>query len=106
MPHQLQAVTNPEHRNSQLEDFGIRLRRFRIENTRWSSGQNNPFRRERGDLFGGGIVPQNDGIHITLAYSSCDDLGVLRPKVQYNNLLHRFCLMENAKLSSRTSDCD
>jgi hypothetical protein len=98
--HQLQAVADPQHGNSEFKNGGIGARGFRIEHAGRPSGQNDPLGRKTGDLLRGDVVPHDDRVHVAFTDPASDHLRVLRPKIQYNNLLHRFFLKQKGSVSS------
>jgi|GEM_PF-3053036 len=82
MPHQLHAVTDPEHRHTQFKNRGIRMRRgFRINALRPTRENDSDhtlllkLRRRR-------RVVVDLGVNLTLPDTARDDLGELRAKIK------------------------
>jgi len=86
MRHQHQAVTNSQHGNAQRKNLWIDLRGAFVINAGWPSGKNDPVRLQRSDFAGWRVEANNFRIHLTLADSPGDDLRVLRPEIEDENL--------------------
>ena len=83
---QLHAEANAEHRHAEAENGLVRQRRVLGINRRRPAGKNDAAGLERGDFGGGRVVAQDGGIDVALADAARDDLGVLRPKIQNDDL--------------------
>ena len=86
MREQLQAVTDAQHGNAELENVRVRQRRVFGIHTGRAAGQDHAFGRERGDFRGGRVVAQDHGVDVALADAARDDLRVLRPEIQNDDL--------------------
>ena len=86
----LNAVTDAENRNAELEDAFVRQRRVFGIHAGWSAGKDQPSRLERGDIPGASVVAENAGINVALADATRDDLRVLGTEIENDNLIvHR-----------------
>src|SRR5204863_2299413 len=87
---ELNAVTDAENRNAELEDAFVRQGRFRGIDAGWSAGKDQPARFEGGDFLHGRVVAENAGINVALADATRDDLRILGTEIENDNLLvHR-----------------
>ena len=83
---QLHAVADAEHGHAERENIFVRQRRVRGINAGRAAGQNDSARLQRGDFHRRRVVAQDDRIHVALADAARDDLRVLRPKIQNDDL--------------------
>src|SRR5256885_17245498 len=83
--HELQAVANSEHGKSQLKYAWIGTGRVFVIDGRRPSGKNDPHRRIFLDVFNFRIAGENGGKDVLFADAACDQLRILRPKVEDNN---------------------
>ena len=85
--HQLHPVTNPQNRNSQVQDRGITMRSFPFVNAGWTSGQNDPLGTKGPHLLHGHRVGMNLTVDFTLPDPSRNQLGVLGAEIEDENLV-------------------
>src|SRR5437868_1651852 len=83
--HKLQAVANSEHGQSQLKYVGIGTGRVLVIDGARPSGKNDPHGRVLLDFFNFRIAGENGGKNVLFADAACDQLRILRPKVEDNN---------------------
>ena len=87
MRNLLQAVADAEHRDAELEDGGIAARRSRRLDRRGPAREHDAARRERLQLGRGEIGPVDLAVHPELATPAGDQLRVLTPEVEDQDLL-------------------
>ena len=83
---QLHAVADAKHRHAERENVFVRQRRILGVNRRRPAGEDDAARLERGDFYGRRVVAEDLGINVALADPARNDLGVLRPEVEDNDL--------------------
>ncbi len=86
---QLHAVADSQHRQTQLEQPRITLRRAALVDARRTSRQDQPDRRMFPHLFDRDVVPHDLAEHVLLAHAARDQLGVLRAEVEHQHSLAR-----------------
>src|SRR6266516_2024979 len=90
MRQDLNAVTDAQDRNAEFEDGLVRQRRVLGIHARRSAGKDQPARLERGDFLRRRVIAEDGGINVALADAARDDLRVLGPEIENDNLLvHR-----------------
>ena len=82
MHHKLQSVADAKHGQAKLEDASIGRRRVFVVDRPRRARQNNATRRITLDLVERGRAGQHDGENILFANAACDQLRVLRTKVE------------------------
>jgi hypothetical protein len=80
--HELQPVTNAEHRYAQIEDAPVRGRGIFVVDRPGCSREHNAYGRAVLDLVERGRAGQHDGKNILFADAARDELGILRAKVE------------------------
>src|SRR2546425_10419986 len=79
---QLEAVADPEHRDTEVEDRAVRLGRLRRINTGGAAGEQEPAGPERGNYGCRGVIPEDHAIDVALANAPGDNLRVFRNEIQ------------------------
>ena len=87
LAHQLHAVADAEHRDAELEDLRIALRRAVGVHARRAAGEDQPLRRELAHPLGRDVVPHDLAVHVLLADPAGDQLDVLRAEVEHEHPL-------------------
>ncbi|MNC21047.1 hypothetical protein D3C75_690160 [compost metagenome] len=83
--HQLHAVADAQHRNAQIVDSRVNMRRPLRIHTGRPSGEYNALRRKRLEPVQRNIVRQQFAVHSQIPDTSCNQLVVLAAKVQHDN---------------------
>ena len=83
---QLNTIADAEHRHAERENGFVRQRRVLGINARRPAGKNDALRLQRGDCRRRRVVAQDLRINVALADAPRNDLGVLRPEIQNNDL--------------------
>jgi hypothetical protein len=86
MRDQLQAVTNSQYRHSGLKNLRRKGRASRTANGIGAPGKNQAGRAFGPYLFKGLIIGNNLAIHGQFSNPTCDQLCVLRTKIQNENI--------------------
>lgn len=84
---ELHAVTDAEHGHAELEDAAVGQRRVSGIHAGRAAAEDQAARFHRGDPRGGGVVADDGGIHVALTDAARDDLRVLGPEIQDDDLL-------------------
>ena len=84
---QLHAVTDPQHRDPELEQPRVELRRPIGVHGRGTAREDQADRVATRDLLWTDVVGQQRREHAALAHAPCDQLAVLPPVVEYHHLL-------------------
>jgi len=84
---QLDAVADPEHRDTEVEDRAVRLGRLWGINAGGAAGEQEPAGPEGGNFGCRGVIPEDHAIDVALANAPGDDLCVLRTEIQNDDLL-------------------
>ncbi len=87
MDDEVEAVTDAEDRQAQRENLWVGGWRVGIVDGRRPAGEDDPQRLERLNLAERRRAGQHDREDIQLAYASCDQLRILRAKIQYDDRL-------------------
>ncbi len=85
--HRLHPVTDAEHRDPELEQLRTQLGRALAVDRRRTAGEDQPARRAPLDLLERRVVRQQLGEHAALAHPPRDQLRVLAPEVEDENLV-------------------
>ena len=79
--HQLVAVADPEHRDAEVEQPRVDLRRALLVDAQRAAGQDDAGRALRRELGSRQVVRDDLGVDVRLAHPPGDQLGVLRPEI-------------------------
>src|SRR6185295_8076975 len=80
--HQLHAVTDAEHRRTDVEHGGVALRRTRVGHALWTARQDDAGRFARANLVGGGVWRPDLRVDREFAKTTSDELCGLRPEIE------------------------
>ena len=101
---ELHAVTNAEHRRTQVENPGVDRGRARVEHGIGAAGQNDPLGVERSNKTEvrapGGRVDL--AVDTRFAYPAGDELRELRPAIENENAVHALYHVVGSAVSPRT----
>ena len=86
---ELAAVANAEHRNAQLKDSGINLRRVDFVDTAGASGENDANGRIRFDSLYRHGIGMHLAVDIALTDPPGDQLVILSAEIQDQHFFHR-----------------
>ena len=87
MGEHLQTVANPQYGNLQLENARVRHGSFLVKDTARPTREDDATGPAFRNLGGRRVVGEYRRINLTLTNTPGDDLGVLRTKIEYDNLL-------------------
>ena len=88
MTHQLHAVANAQHGHAQIEDGRIGQGSLGRVHRGGAARQDDAFGSEFLDLRGRGVVAHQGRVNVQFTNPACNDLGVLRPEIEDDDLLH------------------
>jgi len=97
--HELHAVADAEHRNTEVEDAILAPWRTLVTNTRWAARQNQPSRTARGQFAEGRLEREDLRVDLELAQAPGDELRVLGAEIEDQERL-----MSHARPTSRGDD--
>ena len=87
MGQNLQAIADAQHRDLELEDTWVRLGSRLIEDAAGATREDDATGLTLRNFSRRGIVREDGRVDLTLTDTPGDDLGVLRTKIEYDNLL-------------------
>src|SRR4051812_32184407 len=82
MRHELQAVTDPEHRDAKFEHARVGRGRVLVIDGRWPAGENDADGQLLANLLDAAVAGEYYGIDALLAYPAGDQLRILRPEIE------------------------
>ncbi len=92
--HELQAVADAQHRQSEVQDALVRWRRIGVVDGRRPAGQHDAGRMIAFDFVEGRVAGKDDGEDVLFADAARDELRILRAKVEDDDRLrfhHLLC---------------
>ena len=87
MRHELAAVADAQHRDTQLEQLRVALGRLLIINTVRPAGKDDADRVHCADLIDRGLIGLDLAVYIMLADTPRDQLVILTAEVEHQNEL-------------------
>jgi hypothetical protein len=85
--HELQAVADAQHRHAGFQRVGVRAGRALAAHAVGAARQDDAGGLGRGDLLPRGFVWEYLAVHLELAQPPRDQLGILAPEVENEDLL-------------------
>lgn len=88
IPHELKPVTNAEDGHAKIKDGRRGQRRTFIIDALRPAGEHDGCGAGAFDFCQGRAKRPDFGVNPQLSYFACNELGILRPEIEYDDLLH------------------